>query len=144
MKQFLVILAVMACLWLAGCAPSNVKELVADPSYHAIMQSDYSYQESVQMFKDEMVELGFECVVYSEMKKAECQQIIPGFASPRMALFVQIKEVDANHSTVDIKAHFSYWMSKATCAALKLNKDEHKDVPWACRPRKDGSPHSRE
>jgi len=125
MKRFLAILAVMAVPWLTGCgtiAPQSTQELVASAQYHATIQSDHSYQESVRILKNEILDYGFECALYPEIRTADCRIVVLQFHTERATLFIEIKEIDATHSIVNVYAFWKSWFDRGITAANKLIK----------------------
>ena len=151
MKRFLAILAVMACLCLGACAPKTPQDLMADPSHHIVIKTNYPYLEAAKQFDVNYHNIigGLDhvnawYVERPDAKMVEYHQRFWRIEGMKYATYAQIREVDENHSEIDIYSYYyGVYFDIAVCAAIPLSTDKSIEVPWLCRPstRQDGSPY---
>lgn len=113
----------MAMLIISGCAANSVKELKTSPGYHKEVVSNYGYQESLKIIKDEYASMqGYDlsCTVYPDMKKGECT----GTGAPGVFIFISTEFKTEKSSTVNFYTAINngIWRSNIDKIITKLEK----------------------
>jgi len=120
-KMMLVLVVVCAVMAGCGVGASTVKQLKNNPGYSVSVKSNYGYQESLKIIKDEYAALlGYDlsCTIYSDMKIGECT-----FTNMQGIVFVaSSKYIDKNSALVDfyVALHTSRWEQNISHIAAKL------------------------